>query len=170
MRISIRDIPDEIITKYNLMPLVYNGFVMVEIRKGMYGLPQVGILANNRLQKHLREHGYVAVPHTPGLFKHVTRPISFTLVVDDFGIKYINKCDWEHLLHVLKLKYDITSDISGSLYCNLKLVWDYNKRQVDVSMPDYINKSLVKYSHITSSRPQHSPYQFTKPHYTSEPQ
>ena len=37
-------------------------------------------------------------------------------------------------------------------------------------MPDYVKKALVKYSHITSSRPQHSPYQFTKPHYTSEPQ
>ena len=158
MRINIRDIPDEIITKYNLMPLVHNGFIMVEIRKGMYGLPQTGILASNRLQKHLREHGYVVVPHTPGLFKNVTLPISFTLVVDDFGIKYINTCDWEHLLHVLKLKYNITSDISSSLYCNLKLVWDYKKCHVDVSMPDYVKKALVKYSHITSSRPQHSPY------------
>ena len=35
------------------MPLVHNWFVMVEIRKGMYGLPQTGILANNRLQKTL---------------------------------------------------------------------------------------------------------------------
>ena len=43
MRISIRDIPDETITKYNLMLLVYNGFIMVEIRKGIYGLSQAGI-------------------------------------------------------------------------------------------------------------------------------
>ena len=28
-----------------MMPLVYNGFVMNEIRKGMYGLPQAEILA-----------------------------------------------------------------------------------------------------------------------------
>ena len=78
-----------------MMPLVYNGFVMNEIRKGMYGFPQAEILANNRLQKHLHEHGYVAVPHTPGLFKHVTQSILFTLVVNDFGIKYINTYDWE---------------------------------------------------------------------------
>ena len=37
-------------------------------------------------------------------------------------------------------------------------------------MPDYVKYALVKYSNITSSRPQHSPNQFTKPHYTSKPQ
>jgi hypothetical protein len=26
---------------------------------------------------------------TPGLWTHVSRPISFTLVVDNFGIKYV---------------------------------------------------------------------------------
>ena len=104
----------------------------------MYGLPEVEILFNNRLQKHLREHGYVVISHNPGLFRHVTRPVSFTLVVDDFGIKYVNKCDWDHLLYVLKLKYDITSYISGSLYCNLNLVWDYNKRNVVLSIPNYV--------------------------------
>ena len=49
--------------------------VMVEIRKGMYGLPQAGILANDRLQAHLATHGYVAAKHTPGFFTHVDRPI-----------------------------------------------------------------------------------------------
>ena len=60
---------------------------MVEIRKGMYRLQQAGILAKNLLQKHLREHGYIAVFRTPGLFRHVTRPIYFTLVVDNVGKK-----------------------------------------------------------------------------------
>ena len=65
MRINIRDIPDEIFTKYNLMPLVHNWFVMVEIRKGMYGLPQTGILANNRLQKTLARTWLSCSPSYP---------------------------------------------------------------------------------------------------------
>ena len=137
-RINIHDIPDETIKQYNVISLVHNGVVIVEIHKKMYGLPEVEILFNNRLQKYLREHGYVVVSHNPGLFRHVTRPVSFTLVVDDFGIKYVNKCDWDHLLYVLKLKYDITSYISGYLYCNLNLVWDYNKRNAVLSIPNYV--------------------------------
>ena len=45
MRISLKDIPADIIKQYNLMELEYKGYVMVEIRKGMYGLPQAGKIA-----------------------------------------------------------------------------------------------------------------------------
>jgi hypothetical protein len=37
----------------------------------------------------MAKHGYKET-RTPGIFLHETRPISFTLVVDDFGIKYPN--------------------------------------------------------------------------------
>jgi hypothetical protein len=91
MRIPLSAIPDCIMDQYNLKPLIHNGSVMVEIRKGMYGLPQAGILANNRLVKHLATFGYSPAKHTPGLFHHATRPISFCLVVDDFGVKYVGR-------------------------------------------------------------------------------
>ena len=91
MWIPTKFIPADIMTQYQLADLVHNNMVMVEIRKGMYGLPQAGILANDRLQAHLATHGYVAAKHTPGFFTHVDRPISFTLVVDDFGVKYVGK-------------------------------------------------------------------------------
>ena len=39
MRLPIQIIPDEIISQYNLLPLVDNEYVYMEIRKGMYGLP-----------------------------------------------------------------------------------------------------------------------------------
>ena len=35
--------------------------------------------------------------HTPGLFKHESRPINFSLVVDDFGVLYRSKADAKHL-------------------------------------------------------------------------
>ena len=63
----------------------------MKIRKAIYGLPQAGVLSNKILKKRLAPAGYYNTPHTPGLRKHVSHPISFTLVVDDFGVKYVGK-------------------------------------------------------------------------------
>jgi hypothetical protein len=54
----------------------------MEICKGMYGLPQAGILANKLLKKCLTIHSYYEQPHTPGLFKHKSHPAWFNLAVD----------------------------------------------------------------------------------------
>jgi hypothetical protein len=51
MRLPISILPDEIIEKYHLTRLVVDRWVYLEIRKGMYGLKQAGILANQLLQK-----------------------------------------------------------------------------------------------------------------------
>jgi len=88
MRIPAKDIPADIMEQYNPAPLVHNGHVLTEIQKGMYGLPQAGILAYNRLVQHLALSDYTPVKHTPGLFRHATRPVTFSLVVDDFAIYY----------------------------------------------------------------------------------
>ena len=66
MKIAIKDIPADIIEQYNLMELVYNGYVMVEIRQGMYSLPQAGKIAYDRLVKHLATAGYITCELTPG--------------------------------------------------------------------------------------------------------
>ena len=79
----------------------------IEIQKVMYGLPQAGILANKILCKLLARNGYFELPHTPGLWKHVSRPVSFTLAVDDFEIKYVGRQHTEHLLNALKQDYTI---------------------------------------------------------------
>ena len=81
MRMPIKFIPQEFIELYNLNTKVKNGYVYIEIQKGMYGLPQAGILVNKLLKTRLADH----------LFTHKTRPIWFTLVVDNFGIKYNGK-------------------------------------------------------------------------------
>jgi hypothetical protein len=39
---------------------VLDGYVYMEIRKGMYGLPQAGVLANKLLKERLARHGYFA--------------------------------------------------------------------------------------------------------------
>jgi hypothetical protein len=158
MRMPVALIPDEIIQYYNLQSKIKNGFVYMEIRKGMYGLPQAGILANKLLKARLAPHGYFKQPHTPGLFTHVSRPVWFNLTVNDFGIKYVGDEHLQHLFTTLKQYYKIVEDISGSLYCGITLTWDYDKRHVDLSMPAYVQKQLTRYNHAKPTRPQHCPY------------
>ena len=47
-------------------------------------------------------HGYYEAKHTPGLWKHTTNPVQFTLVVDDFGVKYVEKKYADPLLNALQ--------------------------------------------------------------------
>lgn len=171
MYIPTRDIPADIMAQYQLTPLIRNDRVLVEIRKGMYGLPQAGIIANTRLQAHLATHGYLPFPHTHGLFRYSTRPVTFSLVVDDFGVKYVGREHADHLLQCLQELYTVTTDWSGSKYCGLHLQWDYKARIVQLSMPGYIAKALHRFQHPAPSRPQHSPHQWTSPPYgtTSDP-
>jgi hypothetical protein len=58
MRLPISILPLDIIEKYDLTRLAVNGWVYMEIRKGMYGLKQAGLLANQLLQKRLKPFGY----------------------------------------------------------------------------------------------------------------
>jgi hypothetical protein len=142
MRIPVKYIPDQIMDQYELWDLVENDFVYVEIRRGMYGLPQAGRLANDALCAFLAPHGYKPVPITPGLWRHQTRDITFTLVVDDFGIKYNTRADVDHLLNTLKQKYVVKEDWKGTRYCRLTMEWDYPARAVTISMPGYIERVL----------------------------
>ena len=166
MRIPVKDIPAIIMEQYKLQGLVHNGYVLVEISKGMYGLSQAGIIANKRLVTHLLGHGYTQCTHTPGLFRHDTRPVTFCLTVDDFGVKYVGRDNAEHLQKTLEELYTITVDWSGALYCGLTLHWDYDARTVDVSMPKYIEKALMRFQHTTApAKPQHSPHAWIAPSY-----
>jgi hypothetical protein len=165
MQIPVRDIPDCIMTQYTLAPLVHAGHVLVEIRKGMYGLPQAGIIANTRLQAHLATYGYLPVLHTAGLFCHTTRPVTFCLTVDDFDIKYVGQDNAKHLFAALQDIYTITLDWSGTKYCGLALDWNYEARTVDMSMPGYVAKALHRFQHSPPKRHQHSPHAWAAPIY-----
>lgn len=157
MRLAIEIIPDEIIQQYDLRPLVHNGYVYIEIRRGMYGLPQAGIIANNQLVERLAPFGYAPVTHTPGLWRHTTRPIMFSLVVDDFGISYVNRANAQHLIDTLASFYEITVDWEATKYCGITLEWDYKNRTVDLSMPNYVTDALHHFQHPVSIQPVHAP-------------
>ena len=98
---KISEIPEEIIKEYHLRNKATEaGHVYIETIKGINGLPQAGLIANQKLKKRLNKHGYCQSKLVPGLWKHDTQPIQFTLVVDDFGVKYIGK---EHAVHLQKM-------------------------------------------------------------------
>jgi hypothetical protein len=59
---------------------------------------------------------------------------------------------------MIQTKYKLVKDWSGNLYCGVKLKWDYNTRTLDITMPGYVQKQLLKYRHIISPRPQHCLY------------
>jgi hypothetical protein len=165
MRIPIKLVPQEIITEYNLISLVSDGHVYVEVQKGMYGLPQAGILSNQLTARRLVIHGYHKTKFTPGLWRHITLPIQMTLVVDDFGVEYVGKEHAQHLIDALETDYTVSKDWTGGLYCGIILKGDYENKHVDLSMPGYIKDALHKYQHPMPKRPQYAPHNWNFPAY-----
>ena len=45
-------------------------------------------------------------------------------MVDDFGIKYIQKRDLDHLIQTLKKHYEVTVDMEGQEFVKIELDWD----------------------------------------------
>jgi hypothetical protein len=139
MKIPIALLPNNIIEHYQLQEKVLKGYVYMEICKGMYELPQAGILANKLLKERLAHHGYFEQPHTPGLWKHITRLLWFNLCVDNVGIRYIKCKHLQHLYNALRKETnEIVEDWTGDLYCRITLKWNYEKHLVDLSMPAYV--------------------------------
>lgn len=165
MKIALRHIPQDIIDRYNLEALAVDGYVYVKIKRGMYGLKQAAILAYQQLVSFLAPAGYIPIPNTAGMWKHKTRKTIFCICVDDFGIKYFNKTDLNHLLHTLEAHYDVTTDWTGSNYCGLTIDWHYDEGYVDISMPGYIEKVLHKFQHPPPTKPQYSPHDHIEPAY-----
>ena len=99
----------------------------LEIRKGMYRLPLSGILAQKTLEKRLNAKGYRQSGICPGFWKHDWRPIFFSLCVDDFRVKYVDKQHANHLINALKEDYKISHEWAGKRYIGLTIDWDYEK-------------------------------------------
>jgi hypothetical protein len=136
----------------------------------MYVLKQAGLLANQLLQTRLAPFGYYPARHTPGLWLHRTRSISFTLVVDDFAVKYVVKQHAEHLRDALLRTYELTTDWTAMVYSGMTLKWDYKSRTCDISMPGYISNVLSKFQHDDPNHPHHTPSRHVTPVYGAKTQ
>ena len=122
----------------------------------MYGLKQAAILAYDNLQANLKPFGYAPVIGTVGIWQYSTRPTTFCLCVDDFGIKYYTKQDAQYLLDSIGSEYKYTCDWTGSNYCGLTLEWNYEKGYIDISMPGYVKKTLKRLQYTPKVSPQYS--------------
>jgi hypothetical protein len=142
-----------------------NGNVNKEVQKGMYGLPQAGILAHRLLEQRLNEHGYQQSQVTPGLWKQALKPISFTLCADDFSVKYIGQEHTKHMLQVLNMHYKCWQDWDGKKYRGMDIDWDYEQRKVHVLMLEHVPEALMRFQHKAPNMPQHHPYPHDKPTY-----
>ena len=90
----------------------------------MYGLPASGILAQQLLKKRLNKEGYSQSKLTPGFWTHKWRPVSFTLCIDDFGVKYVGIEHANHLISLLQESFKISTNWEGKRYLGLDLNWD----------------------------------------------
>jgi hypothetical protein len=128
MILKIIDIPQVIIEQYDLMALVKQDvYIYCEILRGMYGLPQAGLIAQELLEKRLAEYGYHQSKIINGFWKHKTRPVCFCLVVNDFAVKYVKQEDADHLKNAIKKYYPITVDTEATKYIGLTIVWEIEK-------------------------------------------
>lgn len=163
LKITSKFLSQNIIVKNNLQPYLSNGSILFQVNKGMYGLPQAGLLAQNRLIQHLAAHGYHQTAATC-LFRHDANGTDFSLVVDDFGVKYTTKEGAQHLIDTLQKLYTITIDWTGSKYLGFTIVFNHDHQYVDISMPGYIDKVLQRFTPIQTGGAA-SPALYTPPSY-----
>ncbi len=96
-----------------------NRYIHLKMRQAVWGLPQAGIVANKCLQQKLAPFRYFESTNTPGFWYHETRPIIFTLVVDNFGVKYANKENMDHLMASIKKGLHARQGLDGQ-----PILWD----------------------------------------------
>ena len=131
IRLKLTDISKDIIDDYSLnKKSTADGSIYIESNKGMYGLPQTGLLANDLLDRRLNKHGYRQSKLVTVLWKHDWRPVQFTLVVNDFGVKYVGKEHALHLKQVIKENYGVTTDWAGAQYIVITIEWDSNHASI----------------------------------------
>ena len=79
------------------------------------------------------------------MYKHAILDTAFTLVVDDFGMKYTSKKNALHLLNCLRQLYTLATDWTDELYIGLTLRWDHVNHTVDLSIPGYVERALQQF-------------------------
>jgi hypothetical protein len=170
MRMSRKQVSPTIIAEYGYEDYFVDDMLYFQVNKGMYGLPQAGLLAQQALVAHLAEHEYTQSNIIPCLFRHATNGITFVLVVDDFGIKYTSVTGRDHLLATLRLKYKITVDMSNPTYLGMTVTHDKINQTITCSMPGYIDKVLTRFHEWAGTRTAKSPGVYAAPQYGAKVQ
>ena len=102
-------------------------------------------------------------PSTLGSFFHKTRPVTFSLVVNDCGVCFERQEDAEHLVASLKKHRPIKTDLTGSQCVGVDLQWDHINRALKTSMKNCVKQAPLQFQCPEPSKRQHSPSPFTPP-------
>ena len=171
MRLKIDDMPENVIEHYDLRAkATKDGYVYVQINKGMYGLPNAGLIAHELLTKRLNAAGYFQSKMTPGFWKHTWRPVAFSLVVDDFGVKYVGTEHAQHLMDTLNANYETSHEWEGKRYIGLTIDWDYIQRLCHISMPGYCENARQRFKHDIPKKRQDQPHPHIERQYGAKKQ
>ena len=136
----------------------------------MYGLPQSGKLSNELLTSRLNKFIYFPYQYTQFIWHNKWRPIVFSLVVGDFGVKYEGIQHSWHLEEALNTYHEVSVYWEGIIFCGVSLDWNYKGKMFDFSMIGYISKALIKYQHHFHNHTQHQPYKSTPIQYGAKVQ
>ena len=118
LKTHLDNCPSSLLGELGLSPFLQTDrhdktFVCADVVKTVPGLKNSGLLSQNRLIRHLSTCGCHQTA-TPTLFRHANGGISFTLAVDDFGVKCTALSDYNHLKSPLELLYKVTSSPIGT--------------------------------------------------------
>jgi hypothetical protein len=122
------------------------------------------------LAKRLKEHGYNQSKTTPGLWTNEWHPITFSLVVNNFGVTYIGEEHAQHILQMVQKYYTFLFKKEGEQYCGLTIKWDYAGKKEHLSMPSYVEKALKRFQHLPPIIPQDQLHQHVKKMYGAKVQ
>ena len=76
---------------------------------------------------------YPQATHQDFFSPHMTNNIQF--FVDDFGANFFGKHNSDNLINGLKT-LRVTIDWNGQSFCGIKFKWYYDKKDVNLSMPN----------------------------------
>ena len=87
MGLKLIDLPKSVVQHYNIENnSTRDGYLYVEIKRGMYGILQAGFIVQQLLDKKLNKKGYHQIEITTRFWTHNWRPLLFSLCFDDFGV------------------------------------------------------------------------------------
>jgi hypothetical protein len=148
-RIKLSDILDEVINEYKLNEEVSpNGWVYICIGRGMYVLPQSGSLGHDLLKQHLNPEGYFQSEIVTGLWKHRSKNDQFILVADNFGIKFMQQQDFDHLINTLKKHYNVSLDMAGGEYVKINM----DRVHLSMELHQMDSRKVVMSYHLSHQR------------------
>jgi hypothetical protein len=165
MSIHRSQLPQPVINEYGRAMDWRGDNVLVQVNNALYGLPQAGKVSNDKVIALLARNDYFPCPHTPCLFRHVTNGLYFTLVVDDYLLKFADKSSALHLIAALEQEYEVKVDWNARRYLGMTISHDRTQRAITLSMPGYVAAALDRFSVSPTSRPTLSPAAYSPPSY-----